>query len=218
MNLTDQILGLVTRHSYAVLVLGVFAENAGLPLPGEVLIVVVAATAATTRASLPLVVLAAALGAFLGDNFSYWLGRRGGIRLIDRYCHVTLCSWECGAKMSSFYRRYGLLSVAMARFVPTVRALAAPVAGMTRMRWTTFLLIDALGALLWATAFTFAGSLVGMAVLQFLERFRAYGTWAIAAVLTSAVGTVIYRVFKRWKYGAATAEELQQVASEQVAE
>lgn len=215
MNVTHSIVATAVQHPYAILILGIFAENAGLPLPGEVLLVLVAATAATTHVNLPLVAMAAVLGALLGDNFSYWLGRRGGMRLIDRYCQVTLCSWECGAKMSSFYRRYGLLAVAVARFVPTVRALAAPMAGLTRMRWTTFLLIDALGALLWATAFTSAGRLVGAPALEFLERFRAYGPWAVAAVLTAAMGTLIYRVFRRRKYGSATAVELREVAREQ---
>lgn len=217
MSLSGQILSIVTRHPYAVPVLGVFAENAGLPLPGEVLIVLVAATAATTHASLPLVALAAALGAFLGDNFSYWLGRRGGIRLIDRYCQVTLCSRECGNRLSSFYRRFGSFAVAVARFVPAIRTLAAPVAGMTGMRRTYFLLVDALGALVWATAFTLAGRLLGGPLLKILERLHAYGTWVIVAVAAVAAGTVLYRLIKRKKYGAATAGELQQVASEQIA-
>ncbi len=210
MNLTDQILGLISRHPYAVLVLGIFAENAGLPLPGEVLIVLVAATAGTNHSSLPLVVLAAALGAVLGDSFSYWLGRRGGMPLIDRYCKVTLCSRECGNSITSFYRRFGSAAVAVARFVPAVRALAAPVAGMTRMRWTRFLSFDALGALVWATAFGFPGRLIGRPLLRILEDFHAYGRWVLPAVLTAAAGTIIYRLFKRKKYGRATAEELRQ--------
>ncbi|MEX1243788.1 MAG: DedA family protein [Thermoanaerobaculia bacterium] len=216
--MTHSIVVTAARHPYTVLILGIAAENAGLPLPGEVLLILVAATAAATRVSLPLVAMAAALGALLGDNFSYWLGRKGGVRLIDRYCQVTLCSWECGARMSSFYRRYGLLAVAVARFVPTVRALAAPVVGMTRMAWVRFLLVDALGALLWATAFTLAGRAVGTPLLKFLEGFRAYGTWAVAALLTAAVTTLIYRVLKRKKYGKATAVELREAAREQVPE
>ncbi len=210
MNLANEILAVAARHPYALLILGIFAENAGLPLPGEVLIVLVAAMAATGHSSLWLVVLAAALGALLGDSFSYWLGRRGGMPLIDRYCKVTLCSWQCGKSIASFYQRFGSAAVAVARFVPAVRALAAPVAGMTRMRWTSFLLFDALGALLWATAFSLAGHLVGRQVLRILEDFHAYGRWVLPAVLTAAAGTIIYRLFKRKKYGRVTAEELRQ--------
>lgn len=214
MNLTQEIVTTATRHPYAVLLVGIFAENAGLPLPGEVLIVLIAATAVTSQTSLPLVLLAAALGAMLGDNFSYWVGRRGGRFLLGCYCRATLSSVDCSDRIVGLYSRFGSRAVAVARFIPAVRALMAPVAGMTRMKWARFAAFDALGALLWAAVFTLGGVLVGDSLVRSLERFHLYGRWVIAVVLAAAAGRLAYRLFKRKKYGAASAATLQEMASE----
>lgn len=213
MTLTQAVVATAARHPYAVLLIGIFAENAGLPLPGEILIVVIAATAVANHASLPLILLASALGAMLGDNFSYWVGRRGGRFLLGCYCRATLSSADCGDRIVGLYSRLGSRAVAVARFVPTVRALMAPVAGMTRMKWARFATFDALGALLWATVFTLGGVLVGDSLVRSMERFHIYGRWVVAVVLAAAVGRLAYRLYKRRKYGAASAEALRKVAS-----
>jgi membrane protein DedA with SNARE-associated domain len=210
----QQIVAIAARHPYAVLLLGIFAENAGLPIPGEVLIVAIAAAAATTHASLPLIAAAAALGAILGDNFSYWIGRRGGHFLIGCYCRATLSAANCGDRIVGLYTRLGPGAVSVARFLPAVRALVAPMAGMTRMKWARFAMLDALGAALWATVFTLGGALIGDSLAPLIDRFHAYGHWVIVAFLAAAVGRLAYRLFQRAKYGAASEASLREVASE----
>lgn len=207
-GLTSSIPALLTSHPYAVLVLGLLAENAGLPLPGEALIILVAAAASTEKVSLPLAVLAATLGAMLGDNLSYWLGRRGGARVIDRYCQLTLCSRDCGASIASYYRRHGPLAVLLARFVPAVRTLAAPVAGMTGMPWRRFVVLDAVGAFVWAASFTVAGALIGVPLWRALEQVRSYGGWIIGVIVVTVMTTMGLRLLRRRRFGPVSTAEL----------
>lgn len=212
MNLTQEIVTTATRHPYAVLLVGIFAENAGLPIPGELLVLLVAATAGSSGASLPAIGLAAAAGAVLGDNFSYWIGRRGGRFLIDSICRVTCGSLDCGDRIIGLYRRFGPGSVSVARFIPAVRALMAPVAGLARMRWTQFMVFDALGAALWAALFVAGGRLVGEGLVRTMERFHVLGRWAFAALIAAAGARLAYRMLKRRKYGAASPEALRHTA------
>lgn len=83
MSFTETVRLMVGHYGYLVLIVGVLAENMALPLPGEVLIALTAYMAADLHLSPVNLILAAALGAFLGDNFAYAAGRKGGHGLIN---------------------------------------------------------------------------------------------------------------------------------------
>src|SRR5207249_198088 len=81
----ETIAQLVATYGYLVLFLIVGIESFGIPLPGETALVSAAAFAASGRLSIVGVIAAAAVGAIIGDNAGYWLGRKGGLALLHRH-------------------------------------------------------------------------------------------------------------------------------------
>ena len=138
----EWLLDLFARYGYAVVFAGVFLENAGLPIPGETVLLAGAALAHFGRLSFVAVVATAILGATLGDNLGFFIGRHGGRRLADRY------GWRIGLtrarleEFDRFFLRHGPKTVFVARFITGLRVVGAVLAGGSGMAWPTFLVYN----------------------------------------------------------------------------
>ena len=161
---------LFTQYGYAVVFLGVFLENAGLPVPGETTLLAGAALAHFGELSLPRVVLVAMGGAVLGDNLGFLIGRRGGRQFIERFCGRLGLTAERLRRFDSFFEQHGARTVFIARFITGLRVFGAVLAGASRMRWRDFLLYNALGALVWCIVIGIAGYVLGHS-WQLLEKW-----------------------------------------------
>jgi membrane protein DedA with SNARE-associated domain len=159
--------------SYGFLAIGVIIalESMGLPLPGESVLVLAALYAAHHGHSITAVVAAAALGAMLGDNVGYWIGREFGYRLLRRYGSRIGLSPNKIKLGQYLFLRYGSAVVFFGRFVAVLRVLAAVLAGVNRMDWRRFLLANAAGAILWASAVGFSTYFFGGAVMHVTRLF-----------------------------------------------
>ena len=83
---TSTLTHLLTMYGYWAVLLFVAIESTGIPFPGETMLLVAAIYAGTTHLLfIPLVIVAAASGAILGDNLGFWVGREGGYRLLRRF-------------------------------------------------------------------------------------------------------------------------------------
>jgi membrane protein DedA with SNARE-associated domain len=120
---------LLIPYSYGLVFFLILLESAGLPLPGETLLVLAATLASKGHLSIVSVILSASLGAILGDMGGYWIGRRGGAVLLKR---ILGKNYERHiAKGRTFFERYGAGAVFLARFVPGIRVVGANLAGIT---------------------------------------------------------------------------------------
>lgn len=155
------ILNLVATYGYIVVLLVVMAESAGLPLPGETSLLVAGAFAATGKLALPGVIIAAALGAILGDTAGYWIGRTSGLRLLRRHGRLVRFDERKLAQAEAFFARHGEKTVFLGRFVPVGRIFSAVLAGVSQMRYGRFLLWNATGGIVWATLMGTLGYLFG---------------------------------------------------------
>jgi membrane protein DedA with SNARE-associated domain len=141
-------------HAYGLWVLFfvVMVESIGIPVPGESALVAAALYAGSThQIGIAAVVLVAAAGAILGDNIGYLIGRSVGVPLVGRFGRYIGLD-EQRLKVGQYlFLRHGGKIVFFGRFVAVLRALAALLAGINRMAWPHFLLMNALGGLCWAT-------------------------------------------------------------------
>ena len=137
-------------------------ESTGIPFPGETMLLIAAIYAgATHHLAIPLVIAAAALGAILGDNLGFWVGRVGGYRLLRRYGRYLGLN-ERKVKLGQYlFRKHGGKMVFFGRFIAVLRAWAAFLAGTNRMSWGPFLLYNASGGIVWATLYGLAGYFLG---------------------------------------------------------
>lgn len=147
----------VRQWGYLAIFLGIMMENAGVPVPGETMIVIASVFAAQKVLRVELVYLAVVCGAILGDNIGYWIGYKGGRPLLYRLArlgHVTEAQLEA---TEAQFRRHSDWAVFFGRFVALLRIFAGPLAGMVHMPWTRFFVFNAGGAIIWA------GVVVGVA-------------------------------------------------------
>ena len=158
----DTLNQLIVHHGYWVVAAVVGFESMGVPLPGETTLVSAAIYAGSTHElNIWTLAAAAALGAIVGDNVGFWLGRRYGYQLLVRYGAVVRMN-ERRIKLGQFmFDRHGGKVVFFARFVAFLRVLAAALAGVNCMDWRRFLLFNALGGVAWAALFGWAGFTFG---------------------------------------------------------
>ena len=158
----DWLSPLIGRYGYGLVGGIVCLEAMGLPLPGESLLIAAAIYAATTgELSIQLIVLCAAAGAIMGDNFGYLIGQRLGRPALERYgprVGLTVPRQRLGRYL---FFRYGGIVVFFGRFIAFLRTFAALLAGTNRMAWGRFLVWNALGGIGWTSLYGFGAYLLG---------------------------------------------------------
>lgn len=136
---------------YPALAALVFGESTGLPLPGETALIAAGGLVAAGHLALWLVIATAAAAAITGDTLGYWLGRRGGRRLLERDGLGAGHRRRALAHADRYFARYGIMTVFVGRWIPGVRIVAAVAAGAAKMPWGRFAIANAAGAVGWAT-------------------------------------------------------------------
>src|SRR5213080_1986448 len=152
----------LATYGYLAVFIFVAIESTGIPFPGETMLLIAAIDAGRThQLSIVLVIVAAASGAIIGDNIGFFVGREGGYRVLRRYGRYIGFN-ERRLKVGIYmFRRHGGKVVFFGRFVAVLRAWAAFLAGVNRMKWPPFLLFNALGGIVWATIYGLGGYLLG---------------------------------------------------------
>lgn len=156
---------IVTSAGYPAVFGLVGLESLGIPLPGETAVVAASIYAGTTHRLSPwLIFAAAAAGAIIGDNIGFWIGIKGGYRLVRRYGPKVRLG-EGKLKVARYlFDRHGAKLVFFGRFISVLRSYAAFLAGTTKMRWPRFVVANAAGGILWAAIYTSAGYYAGAAL------------------------------------------------------
>jgi membrane protein DedA with SNARE-associated domain len=183
--LPTTIQNLIQTYGLWVLFPVVMLEGMGIPVPGETALVAAAVYAGSTnKISIASVVLVAALAAIIGDNIGYLMGRSIGLQLIVRYGRYVRVN-DSRLKIGRYlFLRHGGKIVLIARLITVLRAFVPLLAGINRMRWRYFLLMNAIGGICWASLFG------GVAYLFGEEINRVTGPVRLL-LLVAAIGLVI---------------------------
>src|SRR5215203_3164287 len=174
----DRILSLISHYGYLIVFFGVMLESTGVPLPGEPILLAAGVLVQRGHLDLGYTIAFGILGAVVGDQIGYWVGREGGRPFVLRWGRYLFITPERLGRAEAFF---------LARFFSGLRVFGALVAGISRMRWATFFLYNALGGAVWATAVVLIGYLVGSS-LALVERWMGRATLVLAAVVALAVG------------------------------
>jgi membrane protein DedA with SNARE-associated domain/membrane-associated phospholipid phosphatase len=183
----DRILSLIEHYGYLVILFGVMLESTGVPLPGETILIASGVLVQRGHLDLGDVIAFGILGAVLGDQLGYWVGRGGGRPFVLRWGRYLFITPARLARAEAFFERHGGKAVFLARFFSGLRVFGALVAGISRMRWGTFLIYNALGGAVWATAVVLVGYLLGSSI-GLVKRWLGRATLVLAVVLAVAVG------------------------------
>jgi membrane-associated protein len=183
------------RWGYLALAAGLLGESAGLPLPGETVLMLASFLSyKTTRLSIGPLIAVGIVAAVLGDNLGFYIGRKLGppfLKWLKRRFHMD----EEIAIASDQLRSHGGATVFWARYIFGLRTVTGPVAGALGMEWKRFLLYNVLGAATWVTAMAMIGFAFGSqfhSLFDYIEK----ASWAISGGLL-AFGYFVWRREKK---------------------
>jgi membrane protein DedA with SNARE-associated domain len=184
------------HYGYLIVFLPILGESAGIPMPGETVLLAGGLAASKGILFLPFVILVGAAAAILGDNLGYLVGRRGGRPLLFRYGRLLRVKDRQIAVLDSFFERHGPKTVFFGRWVIFLRVWAALFAGASRMEWRQFFVYNALGGLAWATTM---GSLAYLFAASVVRISKVFGVlaWVFAICVAIAVAVFIDRLQRR---------------------
>jgi len=191
------LVALLAHHGYAVVFWVVLAEAIGLPMPAALALVGAGAAVASGSLSAPVVLLVAILAMLIGDLVLFELGRRMGWALLGFLCKVSVNPETCILRSAeSFYKR-GKLTLVIAKFIPGVNTMAAPLAGSMKMRLGQFLRFDLAGASLYALAY----GILGFVSRDFLAVLtRSFRTAGRALEQTILIAILVYALYRIWLF------------------
>jgi membrane protein DedA with SNARE-associated domain len=173
----ESVAQLLAAYGYVIVFVAILLDCAGLPLPGELVLVTLGGMAGTGHLNPVLGLAVAVIAALIGDSISYSAGRLGGDRILARL------------RLRNRFAP-GSAAVVFGRFVVGARIALAPLAGANRMPLPRFLLLDAIGAAVWAGVFVFLG--YGLRIdLGAIQRHWNSVTFGVEITLAIAIGAYL---------------------------
>ncbi|MGZ7098920.1 MAG: DedA family protein [Candidatus Angelobacter sp.] len=161
-SILDVLRNAVVQHGYWAVGGALLLENAGIPVPGETVLLLACFLAYSEHdLRLPWIIVVATIAATLGDNLGFALGYYGGRPLLARYQALFRIQNKTVQRGEELFARYGAVTVFFARFVFGMRVITGPMAGVLRMPWRKFTVFNFLGATLWVTVISGVGYLFG---------------------------------------------------------
>jgi membrane protein DedA with SNARE-associated domain len=192
----------VGRHGYLILFALIAAESFGLPLPGEVSLLVGAYEVQRGAFSLPLVIAVGIAAAVSGDNLAFLIGRLAGRLVVERLMRLVHVPPAYLERMDSYYLRHAGWTVVIARQISPARGLAAFSAGGSRVPWRRFAVFNAVACVVWASAVTLLATLFVTHLDDLADDLSLAGLGALGLAVVVGVVYLWRRVRRGAVHGA----------------
>ena len=212
----NEFVDFLVRHGYSLLFAWVLAEEAGLPMPSAPILLAAGALAGTGRMYLPAAIAMRLVAATGCDVLWYALGRRHGAAVLRLICRISLEPDSCVRRTQLSFERRGVWALVIAKFIPGLSAMTAPLAGVSKVPLRRFVVFDALGALLWSCSYIAIGFVFSAKLERVLASLSFLGG-GLLALLLIAFGLYILwkwqnrrRFLQKLRIARITPEELKQ--------
>jgi len=206
----DPLISFVSAHpwlAYLTIFLAAFLEAVpvvGSVIPGSTIILALSALVPGGELTLQWVLLAAAIGALLGDGSAFWTGHRTQREILNTW---PLTNYpRLVAQSEAFFQRWGTWAVFLARFVPPIRAFVPVTAGALGMPPPRFYAVNIPAILLWAPAHVLPGVLAISALHQYGGIPHHSGLkhyWMLAVIGGALLAWLAVWAFRRWRGNGA---------------
>jgi len=163
-------------------------------LPGDSLLFAAGALASIGAMNIYVLLGVGIVAAFLGDTVNYWIGRYIGPKAfsVDRW----FLKKKYLDKAKAFFEKYGVKSIVLARFVPIVRTFAPFIAGISEMKYSTFILYNLIGGIAWVSIALLAGFFFGnIPIIK--DNFEI----VVLAIILISVLPMVFELVKESKFG-----------------
>lgn len=193
-------LTILAKHGYWIVFVWVFADQAGLPLPSFPVLLAAGALAHAGQLNIFVVIAVAALAAILIDSFWFELGRRRGGSVLKFICRTSLEPESCIGRTQTMFSRRGAWTVMASKFLPGMNIIASPMAGMSGVSRSRFLILNAAGSLAFAVLFTVLGYLFSRQLEQVLALASVSGRWLLIAGGTLFIAYLATKYARRARF------------------
>jgi membrane protein DedA with SNARE-associated domain len=168
----DALLAFSRDHLYAALVLLLFIEEAGIPLPvpGDTIILLAGAEVSNGQASAPTVVSLVVAATMCGSSILYWVSRLGGMTVLGRLCRFAHIREERVESVGRWLRRHTGPVIVFGRLTPGFRTITSIAAGTFGISYLPFLVYTTISATIWAILYL----TLGAAISDFYRTVAAY--------------------------------------------
>src|SRR5882724_3786788 len=163
---------LLQKFGYLAVLVGTFLE-------GETILVLAGFFAERGYLRLPLVIVCAFSGAYVGHVFWFWLGRSQGMKLLDRFPRMK----KHFGKGIRIFERYGAPAIFITQWLYGLRITCAVIIGISRISTIKFLVYEAITCVVWAIVIAGAGYFFGEAVQSILGRAEHVEMWGLLALV-----------------------------------
>jgi membrane protein DedA with SNARE-associated domain len=193
----DWYMATLKTGGYSLIALLMAIESSVVPLPSEVIIPPAAHLANTGQIPLKLwlIVLAGAIGSWLGATLMYWAARLAGRPLVLRYGRYVLISPQKIEGAERWAAHYGSMGIFISRLLPVVRHLIGIPAGIVRMNYQAFSLYTLLGSALWCGVLCYVGIKMGQDEKLMKGELHRLSLWLGGAMLV--LGSMYYFFVRR---------------------
>ena len=179
----------------------IMIENLFPPIPSEVILTFGGFMTTTTELNIPLMIVAATIGAVVGAAILYGIGTLLDVerldKIVDKYGNILRITHADIHKADSWFDRYGFWTVFFCRFVPLIRSLISLPAGMANMNFGLFLLFTTVGTVIWNTVLIYLGAAVGSQWETIVHYMDIYSNDAYVILGIIGIAVIIWYIRKR---------------------
>jgi len=205
---------LLIKHGYLIVFFAVMAEQIGLPLPSTPILIAAGALAGLGDIHLAPALILAITASVLSDSLWFWFGGRRGTSILAFLSRTSLEPEIYLKRARSAYSRHGSSAILAAKFVPGLSAVVPPLAGLSRLAWWKFLLLDAVAALLWSGAYVLLGWTFRDQIEILASSLERFGAWMAILIATLFAFYLLKkyrdrrRIYRELRVRRITAQEL----------
>jgi membrane protein DedA with SNARE-associated domain/rhodanese-related sulfurtransferase len=192
----QNVIAIAERHSLLIVFLNVFLARSGLPLPVIPTLMAAAALAWQSPSQIAEIMVAGITGTVIAELALYWCGLRYGQRFLALLCRVSFSPDFCVRRTETIFSSVGFWSLLIAKFVPGLSLISVAMAGVTKMPFLAFLLLDGLGAALFVGVTVALGVVFRDAITSVLATLTSLGELGVVVVL---IALALYAVIKWWR-------------------
>jgi membrane protein DedA with SNARE-associated domain len=186
---------------YATIFFFAFIENIFPPSPSDLIVIFGGALTAMEHGNLFIALGAAAIGSTAGFVVMYWIGKWFGLRVLEtgkiRFIHIDVVH-----RLERWFKKYGFWLIVANRFLSGTRAVISFFAGMSRLEFSTTLILSFISSAAWYGILVYAGYSLGEHWAQLEFYLRTYSEIVTGLILVAII--IVFIRYRIRKSGATT--------------
>jgi membrane protein DedA with SNARE-associated domain len=184
---TELIVKIISSLGYFGIGVLMAIQTVAIPMPSEVIIPFAGFLAGTGRFNLFVIAIVGALGSCVGSSIAYWIGRRGGRPLVEKYGRMILFSKHDLELTEKFFARFGTWAGFLGMLLPVVRSFVSFPAGIAKVPLKKYLAFVFFGSFIWCLVLGYIGEKLGENWAILRERFKSLDYIIVALIVIGAV-------------------------------